>query len=134
MNTTDLFKELGTRLGVPGLAPNAFDACALVAEGGVQVEIRHDPSAERVALCARVMALPEHARAAIQRQVLAANLRPRELDGMHFAMDPEQGELVLCGAVEQPDSDPAPFDEAVKRIVALCLEWRGRLSSASPAF
>ncbi len=130
MRTTELFHDLGARLGVSGLVPNEANACAVRMEGEIQVEIQHDAGAERVALCATVMSLSDHDRPAVQRQALAANLRPREMQGMHFALHPDRPELLLCVSVGTSDAASLRVQEAIGRLVAACRQWQLRLQPA----
>jgi hypothetical protein len=130
MRTNELFHEIGARLGVPSLVPNEANACAVRMDGDIQVEIQHEDGAERIALCATVMALSDHDRPTVQRQVLAANLRARDMQGMHFSLHPDRPELLLCASVEAADAASSRVQEAVEQLVALCRQWQSRLQPA----
>ncbi|HSW15749.1 MAG TPA: type III secretion system chaperone [Ramlibacter sp.] len=124
MHSTLLFTRVAATLGLSTLKPNHIDACAIAVDRDVQVEPRHDEALGMVSLCVGVARIPAHRAAVTQRAALAANLRPADLGGAHFALHPGRSELLLCAALEDPGSDPAPVCAAVARMVALCRHWR----------
>ena len=121
METTELLKDLGDRLGVP-FEPDADGTCAFTADG-LAVSIHDLPELGAIALVGDLGAPPPERLEGLYKALLEANHLFRDTGGATISRNPDDGRLSLCRALPLGALSPDGFYDAVERFVSAAQVW-----------
>ena len=126
-----LVAELGTRLGIPGLALDERGSATLaIDDGAVIVTLGHNPGAGTIDL---MVCLDEVEPSGAQLgRLLAANFGWAVTEGAAFALEPASGALVLQRRCSADEIGRRGLPNIIEGFVATAAAWAKRLA-ASPA-
>ena len=121
METTELIKDLGERLGVP-LELDADGVCAFEADG-LAISLHDLPELSAITVLGDLGTPPPERLEGLYAAMLEANHLFRDTGGATLSRDPETGHLVLCRAVQRGTLGPDAFYDAVERFVSAAQVW-----------
>ena len=121
METTELIKDLGERLGV-ALELDADGVCAFEADGLV-ISIHDLPELSAITVLGDLGAPPPERLEGLYAAMLEANHLFRDTGGATLSRDPETGHLSLCRALQRAMLSPDGFYDAIERFVSTAQVW-----------
>ena len=121
METSELIKDLGERLGVE-FEPDANGVCAFEADGLV-ISILDLPELGAIALIGDLGNPPPEHLERLYATLLEANHLFRDTGGATISRDPETGRFALCRAVQRGMLSPEGFYDTVERFVSAAQVW-----------
>ena len=121
METTELLKDLGTRLGIP-LEPDADGVCAFEADG-LFITIHDLAELGAIALIGDLGDPPPERLEGLYAALLEANHLFRDTGGATISRNPESGRLALCRMLSHSTLSPDGFYDAVERFVSAVQVW-----------
>ena len=121
METTELLKDLGSRLNIP-LEPDADGVCAFEADD-LFVTIHDLPELGAIALIGDLGEPPPERLEGLYAALLEANYLFRDTGGATISRNPESGRLALCRALSHTALSPDGFYDAVERFVSAAQVW-----------
>ena len=127
-----LVAELGTRLGIPGLALDERGSATLaIDDGAVIVTLGHNPGAGTIDL---MVCLDEVEPSGAQLgRLLAANFGWTATEGAAFALEPASGALVLQRRCSADELGRRGLPNILEGFVATAEAWAERLAAAPAA-
>ena len=121
METSELIKDLGERLGVE-LEPDANGVCAFEADGLV-ISILDLPELYAIALIGDLGTPPPERLEGLYAALLEANHLFRDTGGSTLSRDPDTGHLTLCRVLQRGMLGPDDFYDAIERFVSTTQVW-----------
>ncbi len=121
METTELLKDLGDRLGVP-LELDADGVCAFEADG-LLVSIHDLPELGAIALLGDLGDPPPERLEGLYAAMLEANHLFRDTGGATLSRNPDNNRLALCRVLSRATLSPDGFYDAVERFVSAAQVW-----------
>jgi len=117
-------------MGLPGLALDANDACALVFDDRFQIDMSYREQDQTLHLSSLIGVVQRSNKAELYRTMLAANATDADLGDAHFALEPVTETLVLCTMLEQEDQTLETTELSIGKLLKNCQDWRSRLGDA----
>ena len=121
METTELIKDLGERLGI-ALELDTNGVCAFEADG-ILISLHDLPELNAIVVIGDLGTPPPERLEGLYVALLEANHLFRDTGGATLSRDPETGHLALCLALQRMIISPDGFYDAVERFVSVAQVW-----------
>ena len=129
MQLNDLLKEFGQQSGLGNLALDENNACRLIFDDKLNVDVEMLPDGERFFIHAFVCAAPDKDDGKLLSELLAANLFGHATGGAVFALDKNQGDILLFKAFETEQTDYQAFSSGLEAFLNSLEYWIDKIAS-----
>lgn len=126
-------QDLGNKTGLDGLGLDSEGFCGVVigdGDSGTQINIEVVEEENLAAFHTTVAEATRDDQRPLYARLLAANLGGVETNGCFFAVNPANGDIVLCYSWVFESLDYGTFEQILENLYATADAWRAELAAA----